>query len=321
MPEPGGRCRHRQDAETLATRRQQEAPDDERQAQREEGKQIAKHDFAQERRPIEREESPDAAKGEGSDHAGPVGEPNGDGAQAFSLGVERQCNDPFLHPGSDPVVEPLRAEAERDEARDQHQHAEQAALLELQHQDTTGPLELGRQRRHGRGERRQVQADCGDPAGEITGRRRPRLRRRGRFWLCRGGTSLRQPFAHIAIVEQIQQLPHLRRRVTAFESRCVLGPDLRTARRQHQDDRECSASQCAPGRQCDSVGHSFVRTIAPAAASCSVFPGISVTISERPMRSRPSQRRESGAQGTTDAFYVCSFLFAMHFRNCNGALR
>ena len=109
------------------------------------------------------------------------------------------------------MEEPFGAEAERDKGEDEQQHADDAALLELQREDDPGALELGGQGRQRRRQRLQMLAYSGNWIGSKHPMASSPGRRRGRRGL--GGVLLLKPVAHRRVGQQVEQLAHLRRRI------------------------------------------------------------------------------------------------------------
>ena len=240
---------HRNDAEPLVARGQQEAADNDRDTQNEKGDQQTEQHLAQERRPIEREEGADAAESKGDDHADRKGKANGDEMYAARDGFQGKGIEVAATPLRRLAEEPLDTRSQTDKDRQQQQDFGPSVFAEVRADAGRAPLELGRHIGNRIGETNNVLTDRAEMGIKgVRNRLSLAIPRR-----CRGGLCLvllLQPRLNLGVGEQCQQLLDLRRRrFFAGGSRAVRGRGrCRESPRQQgrKQDGRCEAAPQDP---------------------------------------------------------------------------
>ena len=158
---------------------QQKMADDDRDADREKDDEIAEQHLAKERRPIEREESADAADGKCRHQADGKGETDSNHTQAVVDGRQREHVEAVADPRRRLAEQPFEAKAEGDENGEQQQNLEPPTLTKFRGHEPGRTLELAGQIGEHDRQRNDMLADRTDMRGEIV---RDRDLRRG---MCR----------------------------------------------------------------------------------------------------------------------------------------
>src|SRR5215831_16267014 len=157
-PETSGRRIHRNNAEPLVVRRQQEATDDVRNPNDEKSGKQAEQPLAQHRRPIERKEGPDAAERKR--------EAQGDEMQALPHRFRRERVEVGAGPLRRLAKQPFDDGAQTDENREEQQSLGPAVFTEVCGDKVVTSLVLGWQIGDRAGESNDMLADCSKTAIE-----------------------------------------------------------------------------------------------------------------------------------------------------------
>ena len=112
--------------------------DDDRDADRKKDEEIAEQHLANERRPVQRQESADAADRESHHQTGGKGEPDGNHAQAIVHGLQRQPVEAAADPRRCPTKQPFNTKAECHENNQEQQHLDPPALAEFRGDEPGG---------------------------------------------------------------------------------------------------------------------------------------------------------------------------------------